>query len=58
MQSLDDAKKTTKVGDKPMVVKAMKADGSDLVLAAEDTRKLKEINAGFLAEGRVVIVMN
>ena len=56
--NIDDAKKTAKVGDKPLVVKALKADGTDVLLAAEDTKKLKEINAGFLAEGRVVIVMN
>lgn len=58
VQSLEDAKKTPKVGDKPLVVKAIKAQGTDVLLAAEDTRRLKEINASFLAEGRVVIVMN
>jgi hypothetical protein len=56
--NLEDAKKVPKVGDKPLVVKALKADGSDVLLAADDTKKLKEINAGFLTEGRVVIVMN
>jgi hypothetical protein len=58
VQNLDEAKKTPKVGDKPLVVKALKAEGTDLLLAADDTKKLKAINAGFLAEGRVIIVMN
>lgn len=58
VQSLDEAKKVARVGDKPLVLKATKAEGTDVVLASDDSKKLKEINAGFLAEGRVVIVLN
>jgi len=58
VQSLDDAKKNVKVGDKPLVIKATKAAGSDLALASEDAKRLREMNAGFLAEGKVVIVAN
>ncbi|MFT3843200.1 MAG: LPP20 family lipoprotein [Myxococcaceae bacterium] len=58
VQSLEDAKKTLKVGDKPLVVKASKAQGADILLAADDAKKLRDINAGFLTEGKVVIVTN
>lgn len=58
VQSLEEAKKTMKVGDKPLVVKAAKAVGSDLVLATTEAKRLLEANSGYLAEGRVVIVMN
>ncbi len=58
VQSLDDAKKSLKVGDKPLVLKASKASGPDLLLASGEAKKLREINAGFLTEGKVVIVTN
>ncbi len=58
VQSLEDAKKTLKVGDKPLVLKATKANGSDILLASDDAKKLRDINAGFLTEGKVVIVTN
>ncbi|MHB8874169.1 MAG: LPP20 family lipoprotein [Myxococcaceae bacterium] len=58
VKTLEEAKKCLKVGDKPLVLKASKAKGSDLVLAAEDVKKLAEANNSYLAEGRVVIVTN
>ncbi len=55
--SLDSAKASKDlVGDKPLVVKATKADGSDLVLDAEAAKLLGSENNGYLAEGRVAIV--
>jgi hypothetical protein len=55
--SLDSAKGSKDfVGDKPLVVKATKASGSDLVLDAAGIKQLTSGNNGFLAEGRVAIV--
>lgn len=58
VQSLDDAKKSMKAGEKPLVMKATKATGADLQLDPEDAKKLATLNTGFLADGRVVIVLN
>jgi hypothetical protein len=58
VQSLDEAKKSMKAGDKPLVVKAAEAKGTDLVLAADDLQKLNATNTSFLSEGRVVVVMS
>lgn len=58
VQSLDEAKKSMKAGDKPLVIKATEAKGTDLVLAADDLQKLNATNTSFLAEGRVVVVMS
>lgn len=58
VQSLDDAKKSMKVGDKPLIVKAAKANGTDLLLGNDEVKKLATANTSYLAEGRVVIVLN
>jgi hypothetical protein len=58
VQTLDEAKKSMKAGDKPLVVKATMAKGSDLILGADDLKKLAEVNNSYLADGRVVIVTN
>lgn len=58
VRSMDDAKKSQRAGDRPLVVKAAKADGADLTLDAEGAQKLASLNTGFLADGRVVIVLN
>lgn len=58
VQSLDDAQKSQKVGEKPLVIKAAKATGTDLQLAPEDAKKLAALNTSFLADARVVIVLN
>lgn len=56
VDNLDAAKKNMKIGDKPLVLKAKSVSGSDLVISAEDVKKLGEGNNSYLAEGRVVIV--
>jgi hypothetical protein len=58
VQTLDEATKSMKAGVKPLVIKASKAAGADLELAADDAKKLAAVNTSFLAEGRVVIVLN
>src|SRR5262249_17197589 len=55
--SLEEANKSMKAGDKPLVLKASEAKGTDLVLAESDLKKLAETNTSFLSEGRVVVVM-
>jgi hypothetical protein len=56
-RSLDAARRdlAARLGDKPLVVKAVRAQGSDLVLGADGAQALASAPA-FLAEGRVVIV--
>lgn len=58
VQSLEDANKSLKAGEKPLVLKASKATGADLQLAPEDAKKLAALNTSFLADGKVVIVLN
>lgn len=58
VQSLEEAQKSIKAGEKPLVIKAAKANGADLQLAPEDAKKLASINPSFLADGKVVIVLN
>lgn len=57
-KTLDQAQKSMLVGEKPVVVKASRADGTDLVLTADDIQKLSASNNSYLAEGRVAIVTN
>lgn len=54
--SLDEAKKSERVGDKPLVIKALRTAGADLVLSADTIKQLKASNQSYLAEGRVAIV--
>lgn len=56
--SPEAAQKSLLVGDRPLVVKASKAEGTDLVLSAEDLQRLAGSNASYLAEGRVAIITN
>ncbi len=58
VQNLEDAKKSQKAGDRPLMVKAKRVDGSDVVLDPDDAKKLASVNASFLTDGKVVIVMN
>ena len=58
VQSLEEAKKSMKAGDKPLVLKASKASGVDLALAEADVKKLIESDASYLSQGKVVIVLN
>jgi hypothetical protein len=56
-RSLDSARRdlASRLGDRPLVVKAVKAQGADLVLGADAAQALAERPA-FLSEGRVVIL--
>ncbi|HVE82313.1 MAG TPA: hypothetical protein VND93_05675 [Myxococcales bacterium] len=56
--TLDAAKKSLLVGDKPLVIKASKVQGTDLVLSADDLKRLSESNNAYLSEGRVAIIAN
>jgi hypothetical protein len=58
VQSLEEAQKSMKAGDKPLVLKAAKAKGADLQLTPDDAKKLNAMNLSFLSEGKVVIVLN
>ncbi|XXF81209.1 hypothetical protein P2318_16025 [Myxococcaceae bacterium GXIMD 01537] len=53
---VDAARQAARVGATPLVLKAAKVQGSDLVLSDEAVKQLAEIHTGFLAEGRVAIV--
>jgi hypothetical protein len=57
-KSVDAASRARAVGDAPLVLKAVRAQGSDLVLSAADARALVELPSAVLAEGRVTIVYN
>jgi hypothetical protein len=57
-KSVADAQKSAVVGKKPLVLKAARVDGSDVVLTAESAKLLAAVNQSFLAEGRVAIVSN
>jgi hypothetical protein len=56
-RGLDAAKRdlASRLGDRPQLVKAVRVEGTDLVLSAADAANLASRPA-FLAEGRVVIV--
>jgi len=56
-RSIDAAKRElgARLGDRPLVVKAVRVQGTDLVLAAADTAALAA-RPPYLAEGRVVII--
>jgi hypothetical protein len=56
VKGLAAAKKHARAGARPLVVKAVKVDGVDLVLAAEDARRVSEAGPAALAAARVVIV--
>ncbi len=58
VQSLDEARKSLKAGEKPLVIKAAKASGADVLLPQEEAKKLVSMNPPFLAQGKVVIVFN
>ncbi len=58
VQSLEDARKSMKAGEKPLVVKAAKANGADVLLPADEAKKLLSMNPPYLAQGKVVIVFN
>lgn len=55
--SIDHAKKSDRVGDQPLVVKAigLAEDSGELRIAAADAAKIKSANLWFLTEGRVAV---
>ncbi len=57
-RDLDAARATMKdrIGERPIVVKAVRAQGSDVVLSGADAASLSGKTLPFLAEGRVVIL--
>ena len=59
-KDLDAAKKANgaRIGDKPITITAVGADGPDVVISQADAAALKGKNLGFLAEGRVLILTN
>jgi hypothetical protein len=46
----------SRVGDAPLVVKALRASGPDVVISSADAARLAGKNVAFLAEGRVVFL--
>jgi hypothetical protein len=59
LKSVDEAKASARVGERPLVVKAVRLAGaSDLVLSDADAAQLRDPqgNVSFLGEGRVIIV--
>jgi hypothetical protein len=58
VQSLEEASKSMKAGEKPLVLKAAKGAGADVQLGAEDAQRLAGVNTSFLADGKVIIVLN
>ncbi len=58
VQSLDEAKKSRKAGEKALVLKAAKTSGADLHLAAEDAKRVALLDESLLADGKVVIVVS
>lgn len=54
----DQARKdlAERIGDRPVVLRALRAAGADVVIANDDADALRKTPPAFLAEGRVVIV--
>ena len=55
-KSLEQATHAQALGGTPLLVKAQKAQGSDLVLAEAEARALEQLSSKALVEGRVAIV--
>jgi len=55
-KTLDQATHAPALGGTPLLVKAQKAQGSDLVLADAEARALDQLSSKALVEGRVAIV--
>jgi hypothetical protein len=58
LSSAEAAQGNARVGASPLVVKAIRAEGSDVVISAADAARLTDAqaNLGFLSEGKVIIV--
>jgi hypothetical protein len=55
---MEQAKKSLRVGDRPLVLRGLEAKGSDIVLGAEERKKLGDGNNPYLLDGRVIIVID
>jgi hypothetical protein len=55
-KSLEQATNATGLGGSPLLVKAQKAQGADLILADAEARALDQLSSKALVEGRVAIV--
>lgn len=55
-RKLEAAKASRRAGDKPLVVKPAGVEGAELRLSPEDVKRLSALEAGFLTDGRVVVV--
>ena len=55
-KSIGDAKASPRVGERPLIVRAANAVGTDLVLSAAAVRSIEESNPVYLLDGRVLIV--
>jgi hypothetical protein len=54
-RTLNEALKDPRVADKPLLVRAAKGEGSDIVLTEQERKRLGE-DPSFLADGRVIIL--
>jgi hypothetical protein len=55
--SLEEVRKSTRVGPRPLVVEAARVEGSDLVLGPDAAKALSGLEPSLLAEGRVAILI-
>lgn len=55
--SLEEARKSTRVGSRPLVLEATRVQGSDVVLGPDAAKALAGLEPGALAEGRVAILI-
>jgi hypothetical protein len=55
--SLEQARKSTLVGERPLVLEAERVEGSDLVLGPDAAKALAGMDPRLLAEGRVAILI-
>jgi hypothetical protein len=56
-KAMADAKKSNRIGERPLIVKGLKAVGSDLTLGSAAVRAIEESIPTYLTEGRVLIVL-
>lgn len=57
VRSSEAAQRSPRSGDRPLIIRAESASGSDLRISKEASKQLAETDASFLAEGNVIIVM-
>jgi hypothetical protein len=55
--AMADAKKSNRIGERPLIVKPLKAVGPDLTLGSAAVRAIEESIPTYLTDGRVVIVL-